>query len=159
MGYLESSLSDGEVARYVAHRHWISYLTRTVVFGLGIWLFSIGVSLKDAGAIPGSIGLTMTILGLFGLAIAWLQNRSTELAITNRKVMGKWGVIARSTIEQRLEKVDSIQVKQSILGRLFNYGTIYVHGSGLSTTPVKQIADPLEFRRQVANATNALVKA
>jgi uncharacterized membrane protein YdbT with pleckstrin-like domain len=160
MGYLESSLSEGEIARCVAHRRWISYLTRTLVLALGIWLFSVGVSMpKDEGAFPGSIGLVLALLGLLGLPIACLQNRSKELAITNQKVMGKWGVIVRRTIEQNLEKVDSVQVNQGIFGRILNYGTIYVHGSGLSTTPIKQIADPLEFRRQLANATTAIRKA
>ena len=102
------------------------------------------------------LGATFMIISLLPLAGVWLENSTTELAITNKKVIAKWGFISRKTLEQRLEKVDSIQVDQSMTGRFFDYGTIIVHGSGSSTTPIKAIANPLEFRRQVENAVAGL---
>ncbi|MBY0363141.1 MAG: PH domain-containing protein [Phreatobacter sp.] len=96
----------------------------------------------------------------FGLAalwllVAWFMSRTTELAVTSRKVVAKWGFIARSTIEQRLEKVDSVAVDQTFLGRVLNFGNVTVHGTGINATPIKMIADPLAFRRKVEQAIEA----
>jgi hypothetical protein len=70
-------------------------------------------------------------------------------------VVAKWGFIARSTIEQRLEKVDSVSVDQTFLGRVLNFGNVTVHGTGINATPIKMIADPLAFRRKVEQAIEA----
>ncbi len=155
MGYLQKSLSEGETIRYVGRRHGIYYLVNVTMIFLGLSL----ISICPPGGVTDNcwaLGIVLVFLGVICLPINWLINRTTELVITNRKVMGKWGIIGRTAIEQNLEKVDSVQVEQSILGRMLDYGTIYVHGSGTSTTPIELIADPLTFRRQVANAVEAL---
>ncbi|WP_207479602.1 PH domain-containing protein [Arenibaculum pallidiluteum] len=77
---------------------------------------------------------------------------TTELALTNQRVIAKFGFIRRSTIEQRLEKVDSIQVRQGVIGRLFGAGSVLVSGSGVSATPIPGIDDPLLFRNRVNEA-------
>jgi uncharacterized membrane protein YdbT with pleckstrin-like domain len=97
--------------------------------------------------------LGFLLLGVFGLGIvcfliAFLRYKTTELAVTNKKVIAKFGFIQRDTIELLLNKAESIQVKQSILGRMLNYGTIIVSGAGNPQAPIPGIADPLEFRRQ-----------
>ena len=73
---------------------------------------------------------------------------STELAVTNRKVIAKFGFIRRDAIELRLEKVESIAVVQGILGRLLNYGTIKVNGAG-TTARIPCISNPFEFKKKV----------
>ena len=136
MSYVAKSLANGETVKYVAVKHWIVYVGPVLI---------VIVSL----IFPLSLIVTLPLLGW-----AWLNQRTTELAVTSRKVVGKWGIISRRTFEQRLEKVDSIQVDQGILGRILGYGTILVHGSGLSMTPIPKIADPLAFRRRVEEAIN-----
>lgn len=79
--------------------------------------------------------------------IAAIQYRTTELAITNKRVIAKFGFISRSTIETSLQKIETIQVKQDILGRIFNYGSIVLSGSGNPQTPIPGISNPLQFRR------------
>ncbi|UOO81955.1 PH domain-containing protein [Uruburuella testudinis] len=74
---------------------------------------------------------------------------TTELALTNKKVIAKFGFIRRSTIELNLDKVESISVEQGFIGRIFNFGSIVVRGTGGSQAPIPYIAQPLEFRRQV----------
>ncbi|CAI1715215.1 Bacterial membrane flanked domain [Serratia quinivorans] len=76
---------------------------------------------------------------------------TTELALTNKRIIAKFGFIRRSTVELRLEKVESIGVDQSILGRILGYGTIVVKGTGGTATPIPSISKPLEFRRVVNN--------
>lgn len=73
---------------------------------------------------------------------------TTELAITNKKIIAKFGFIKRDTIELLLSKAESVQVNQSILGRMFNYGSVVVSGAGNPQAPVPGIASPIEFRKR-----------
>jgi uncharacterized membrane protein YdbT with pleckstrin-like domain len=79
--------------------------------------------------------------------------RSTEIAITNRRVIAKFGFIKRDTVEINLEKVEALKVEQGFLGRMLNYGTVFISGAGTSVAPIKDIADPLVFRRKFMEAT------
>jgi uncharacterized membrane protein YdbT with pleckstrin-like domain len=96
------------------------------------------------------------VIGLAFLIWAFIIYRTTELAITNKRIIAKFGLISRSTIEINLSKVESIQVDQSVLGRVFNYGTIIVAGAGNPALPVKNISDPLRFRKHFMEATDGL---
>ncbi len=94
------------------------------------------------------------ILTLF---IAPLVARATsEVAVTNRRVIIKVGLVSRRTVELNLEKVESIGVEQTVLGRILGYGTIVVVGTGGTKEPFRRIADPMGFRRAVNLATEAL---
>ncbi len=81
---------------------------------------------------------------------------TSEFAVTNRRVIIKVGLVSRKTVELNLEKVESIGVEQTILGRLLGYGTLVVVGTGGTKEPFQRIADPMAFRRAVNEATEAL---
>ncbi|MBZ8003097.1 PH domain-containing protein [Campylobacter canadensis] len=85
---------------------------------------------------------------LFLVARMYIIITTTELALTNKKVIAKFGLIRRNTIELRLEKIESIRVDQGILGRIFNYGTIFINGAG-SAAPIPFIGTPIDFKRKV----------
>ena len=95
----------------------------------------------------GLIFLAFYGLGLLFWAAAAIRYFTTELAITNKRVIAKFGLISRSTIEINLQKIESIQVDQGILGRIFNFGSIVVSGAGNPQAPIPGISSPLEFRR------------
>lgn len=86
------------------------------------------------------------------LLYAWLKIRSTEMGITNKRVIRKSGVIMRNTDEIRLSKVESVSVKQGFLGRIFGYGDVIISGSGGNDAVMKGVRDPLAFRRAVDDA-------
>jgi uncharacterized membrane protein YdbT with pleckstrin-like domain len=90
--------------------------------------------------------------GLILWLVAYVRIKSTELAVTSKRVIVKHGFIQRSTIEINLNKVESIQVTQSLLGRMFNFGTLVVAGTGTSHAPLEGIAEPLAFRRAFVEA-------
>ena len=86
---------------------------------------------------------------LFTLFIAPLIDRySDEFAITNKRVIIKTGLISRKTFEMNLSKIESVNVDQSILGRMLGYGTIRIVGSGGTKEAFPNIQKPLEFRRK-----------
>jgi uncharacterized membrane protein YdbT with pleckstrin-like domain len=159
MNYVDQSLGEGEVVRHVTRKHWIIFVVPVFQIVIALILAGLGYKIGDIwvwfGWLMKMLGLILLILGALHFLGAWLVRVTTELAVTDRKVIGKWGLIARRTIEQRLQKVDSIEVEQTILGRILGYGTVEVRGSGVSMTPLRMIAGPLTFRRRVEDALNA----
>jgi Mg-chelatase subunit ChlD len=142
MSYVSESLAQGERVIVQAKTHWIVFFAPFLTFLIGVFLF-------NATSIP-------LIIAAFVLAWSIAKWLTTELALTNMKVIAKWGVFSSSSIQQFLSKVDGIQVNQSILGRLLDYGSISVLGTGLNVTPIKTIADPLAFRRAFEDAIRGL---
>ena len=159
MSYVEQSLGEGEVVRHVAHKHWVIFVAPVLSAPRRARAHRDRLqdrrSLASARLADAVLGLVIVVFGALHLLGAWLIRITTELAVTNRKLIGKWGLISRRTIEQRLDKVDSIEVEQTILGRILGYGTVEVRGSGVTMTPLRMIAGPLTFRRRVEDALNA----
>jgi len=96
----------------------------------------------------GLVLLPLYGLGLIFWMIAILRYITTELAITNKKIIAKFGFIKRDTIEMLLPKIESIQINQSILGRMLDYGSVIVAGAGNPQAPVRGIASLIEFRKK-----------
>ena len=131
MSYIDDSLIEGEV---LVHRARVSWWSQ---FGLVL----LGV-------------LTLiAVVGLVFLIWAWVRVRSTELAITSRRIIAKFGFVKRHTVEINLDKVESLKVEQGVWGRFLNFGTIFISGSGSSVAPIPNIADPLVVRRKFMEAT------
>jgi uncharacterized membrane protein YdbT with pleckstrin-like domain len=87
-------------------------------------------------------------LGLLILLGVFIRYRATELAITNKRVVAKFGFIRRSTVEIGVPKIETIQVHQGILGRIFNFGSIVLAGAGNPQAPIPGISQPMEFRKR-----------
>lgn len=96
--------------------------------------------------ILGLLFITIGVGVLFWIAAA-LRYITTELAFTNKRVIAKFGFISRKTIELNLTKVESVQVNQGILGRIFNFGTLVISGAGNPQAPIPGISNPMTFRR------------
>jgi uncharacterized membrane protein YdbT with pleckstrin-like domain len=95
------------------------------------------------------MGLLLIVIGSFPLVKALIARSAAEFAVTNKRVIFKEGFVYRRTAEMFLSKVESVGVDQTILGRIFGYGSIVLRGTGGSTEPFHKIARPLEFRRQI----------
>ena len=132
MSYIDESLVEGEKLIHRARVSWWSQF----------WLLFLGIV------------TLIVVVGLVFLVWAWIRVRSTELAITNRRVIAKFGFVKRHTVEINLDKVEALKVEQGVWGRFLNYGTIFISGAGTSVAPIPDIADPLVFRRKFMEATN-----
>ncbi len=95
-------------------------------------------------------------LGLILWGVAYVRIRSTEVAVTTKRLIVKHGFIRRHTIEININKVESIQVDQSLVGRMLNFGTLVIAGTGSSHAPIDGIAEPLAFRRAFVEAQDAV---
>ncbi|WP_291102933.1 MULTISPECIES: PH domain-containing protein [unclassified Flavobacterium] len=86
---------------------------------------------------------------IFTLFIAPMLDRySDEFAITNKRIIVKTGLISRKTLEMNLSKIESVNVDQSILGRMRGYGTIRIIGTGGTKEEFPNISNPIEFRKK-----------
>ncbi|HWA37027.1 MAG TPA: PH domain-containing protein [Burkholderiales bacterium] len=131
--YVESVLIPGE---QVVHRARISKWSLAPLLFFGVLLLPVGI-------------------GLVLLVWAWIRYATTELAVTNKRVIAKTGLIQRKTVELFISKVESVQVDQGILGRIFDYGTVTLTGTGVQSAPFKSIADPLRFRKLFMTAADS----
>jgi uncharacterized membrane protein YdbT with pleckstrin-like domain len=132
VSYIDDSLIEGET---IVHRARVSWWSQFGLVLLGIVTF-------------------VVVIGVVFLVMAWIKVRSTEIAITNRRVIAKFGFVKRHTVEINLDKVEALRVEQGFLGRMLNYGTIFISGAGTSVAPIANIADPLVFRRKFMEATS-----
>ena len=145
MSYLDSVLQPGEKILHRTTVSWTLFIPGIALLILAIIAYSALPSGLWANAVLIIIGLP----ALFLLARAWFTRWTTEIAVTNSRVILKRGFIRRHTIEMNMDKVESVDVDQSLLGRIFNYGNITVRGTGSSFEPLRMIDHPLRFRSQV----------
>ena len=110
------------------------------------------VSTSDNQGISLALGISAVIFALLALSAglrAFIRRVTTELAVTDHRVIYKSGLLSRHTIEMNRDKVESVDVDQSFLGRIFGYGTVIVRGTGGSLEPMRNIDDPLTFRTYI----------
>jgi uncharacterized membrane protein YdbT with pleckstrin-like domain len=86
---------------------------------------------------------------LIAFVRAWFIRWITELAVTDRRVIYKCGFISRHTVEMNMDKIESVDVDQSLLGRMFGYGTIHVLGTGEGIESLRRIASPIALRNAI----------
>jgi uncharacterized membrane protein YdbT with pleckstrin-like domain len=151
MGYVERVLQPGETVIEVTRLHWWFVWRRSILLLLLAILLA-GFALNQTGDLRtgflagAAVAVLLALLLTVGPAI---RRATTELAVTNRRVIHKRGFIQRHTIEISRSQVESVDVDQSILGRLLNFGTVTVHGTGTTPEPFRFIADPLRFRSAI----------
>ncbi|HEV2008990.1 MAG TPA: PH domain-containing protein, partial [Burkholderiales bacterium] len=92
-------------------------------------------------------------IGLILIVVALIRRLTTELVLTDRRIITKSGLISRNTVEMNLAKIESIHVNQGLLGRILDYGDVTVVGTGASLEPLRAIANPLQLRRKLGEVT------
>ena len=150
MNYVTRVLQPGESVVHIARMHPIVFLAAVLWFAAALAL------LVAAMAVQGDLRIAAEALAafcaIFGIASgvpALIRRATTELAVTDRRVIYKSGVIARHTLEMNRSKVESVDVDQSIFGRLLNYGDVTIHGTGEGWEPLRNIGAPLKLRNHV----------
>ena len=149
MGYVEDNLMPGEEVTYRAHLHWVIYVRAILIALLGVVLLVIERAL---GREPGPIsllGVAVLIVAALVWFVQWVKSRTSQFAVTNKRVIVKVGLIRRDTLELLLSKVESIGVDQTVTGRIVGYGSIVVVGTGGTRETFRNIARPLDFRKHV----------
>ena len=149
MSYIDNNLMGGEQVIYRTKLHWAAIgipIIFTVIIALIILvlLFTGG----DAAAV-GYFFLLFLFIAIIRVISSFIAFKTSEIGVTNKRILIKVGWIRRTSLETLLTKVEGIQVNQGILGRILNYGTIVIKGTGGTNTPFHKIEAPLEFRKKV----------
>lgn len=149
--YIDDILQPGEKVLYSATAHWIVYWQAILC-----WIVA-ALALTGARMIV-SEGVTVTGLAVAaivgGAALiysmkAWFHRWTTETDVTTERVVHKTGFIKRSTFEMNIDKVESVDVEQSVLGRLLGYGDVTILGVGEGKKTIRCISSPLDFRSHI----------
>ncbi len=156
MGYIEKNLVPGEKIVYKTGYHWIvmigALIVSLVMDAGGIFLIYYGVNQKTNSNSFNNYtiaGIAVLVLSAIILLQGIIRKNSTEVAVTNKRVLIKTGLASRRSIEVLLTKVESIGVEESMSGRMLGYGTVIVRGTGGTNETFDRISHPDELRRQV----------
>ena len=150
--YIDDILQPGEKVLYSTNAHWSFFLP-----AIGLWIV-VAVFLALPGMVPAggtlmlvcwAMAAIVALIALYKTATAWFHRWTTETDVTNLRVVHKTGFISRKTFEMSLDKVESVDVNQSILGRLFDYGDVTIMGVGEGKETITTIASPLSFRNSI----------
>jgi uncharacterized membrane protein YdbT with pleckstrin-like domain len=153
MNYVQRVLQPDETLVYSTTVHWSVYL-RATLFAIVALALLIGSQFTPQDE-PATATALLVAAGVVGIITLWfwlkafIDRATTEFAVTSRRVIYKDGLIRRRTFEMNLGAVESVDVTQSILGRILGFGEVRVHGVGGSWEPYPLISDPLTFRSHI----------
>jgi uncharacterized membrane protein YdbT with pleckstrin-like domain len=133
MSYIEESLSVGEKVEGLFKLHWFAWIPMVMWIILG----------------PITFGITW-LLALY----EFLKLKFLEQGVTNKRVILKKGIIGRKTEEMKLTSIETVEINQGVLGRIFGFGTVRITGRGISDFIFKGIDDPLAVKRQIESISN-----
>jgi len=156
MGYVQNNLLHDEHIISWTRPHWIVYGPSVLLFFFALILTGYLPSALNALSGFHLFGMSIhhfIVLAVFIIAIfygikALIMHQTSEYSITDKRIMMKTGWIQRRSIEIFLDKVEAIYVDQSVTGRIFDYGTIIIVGTGGSKDPFLFVPKPLMFRKQ-----------
>jgi len=150
VAYVNSVLQPGETVKAIGRLHWINYFKAFLLLAIAAILLAYG--LQDTTKVQ----RTVTYIGWLVLAVAvvmllgaWFTRQMTELSVTNHRVIYKTGFLRRHTVEMNMDKVETVNVDQSILGRMLGYGTIHVLGTGQGIEGLSRIGRPIAVRNAI----------
>ena len=135
MSYLEKSLTSGEEIKLTINYHWFAYVSVVGFFLIG-FIF-----------LP--IFLPFTAFFFLVSLLSYLNIRFTEQGLTTKKSILKKGVISVKTEELLITKTETVEMNQSVFGRIFGYGNVKPTGTGSSSLTFEMIVDPLGVKKSI----------
>lgn len=178
MNYIIQSLGDEEDLIHIGRFHWmynvqaVFNIVFSIALAIGLIVFAIkmqpmfinddvaflqmGLMDKIQALHPGIriLAFFIVVLGLLKFAQMMIIKATTEIGITNKRLVYKRGLVARYVGEINIDRIEGVNVLQGILGRIFNYGRIMVRGMGVGEVILPPIEDPIKFRRAIDHARN-----
>jgi uncharacterized membrane protein YdbT with pleckstrin-like domain len=158
MSYVKTILGPDEKVVFTGKIHRIVYLKSLLLIVCGPAAIFFGSYMAgapsespeaNAGVVLFLVGLLVLLLGILSFASTAINRWTTEIAVTDKRLIFKRGLIRRHTKEMNIDKIESVFVDQSILGRILDYGDVDVRGTGSSIEDLDLIAAPIALRRSI----------
>lgn len=154
MSYIQDSLGANETVHYIGHFPMINYAmgygALIIAAVLGIWSNNAGYPIMAIVAVAAGV-----IVFLMIMIPIW----TTEIGVTNQRVIIKRGFVSRQTMELQLRSIEEVSVDQGIVGRIFGFGKINISGTGEDQIDLPSIGDPLLLRKHLQEAIGAIQNA
>ena len=150
MTYIEQSLGANETVHYTAKFPTVRYLSAWLVLGIGIAAGLLCVP-YDASV----IGLSIILCAVAAFCLIMYRPWTTEIAVTNLRLIYKRGFFQRRTDDLQLRAIEEVQLRQNFWGRIFNYGNVEFHGTGVDDIRLPPLSDPIAVQRAVQEALGA----
>lgn len=149
--YIEEILQPNEKVLYSTRIHWIVYLPAILAWIAAIFFFALqrGAVTDGANILWLALSCLAALIAAYWTLRAWFKRFTNETDVTNLRVVHKEGFIQRQTFEMNLDKVESVDVRQSIPARIFGYGDVTIRGVGEGDKIIVMIASPLQFRNHI----------
>lgn len=176
MDYIRQSISDDEELIHVAKFHWmynvvaffgmiISFIIAFVIILSALYFEPIffkksfeGLTLIQSLSVihPGVklLAFLIFIMGVLKFAHMMIIKATTEIGITDIRLIYKRGLVARAVGEINIDRVEGVNVLQGVMGRLFGYGRVMVRGMGVGEVILPPIAQPIRFKKAIEHARN-----
>ena len=152
LGYIEQTLGHRERLIYKARFHWLHFAVAWIELVL-ILLLAAWIVLFTPTAWLEYVFLLSCIAALLLLVRRMIPIWTTEIGVTDNRLIVKRGWLTRSTDELQLRSIEQVNLQQGVIGRLLGYGQVDVHGTGVDNLLIPPIADPLSFVRAIEDAT------
>jgi uncharacterized membrane protein YdbT with pleckstrin-like domain len=147
--YIDEILQPGEKVLYSTNAHWIFYLPAIACWIVALVLVAASLTVPPMAVLGLPAAAVIAVVALYFTVQGWFHRLTTETDVTDRRVVHKTGFIKRRTFEIALDKIESVDVEQTILGRIFNYGDVTIMGVGEGRQTISTIASPLAFRSAI----------
>jgi uncharacterized membrane protein YdbT with pleckstrin-like domain len=153
MRYVDQVLQPGESIRWVTTVSRIGYIRGITVLVAAFVVWELTLTSTPLIHLVGlTAALLLVVASLYLIVRAWWRRATIEIAVTDRRVIYKTGLINRHTVEMNMDKIESVDVEQHLLARVLNYGDITIHGTGEGRELIREVDHPLEFRSHVTAA-------
>ena|SRR3990167_1153903 len=164
MPYIRENLLSDETLIFATRPHWIIFMPAVLSFIIALLCYMYGARyfMFDAEIWHGyrlyeMVSMVVGAVGVYWLLTAFITYKTSEYGVTDKRVLMKTGWVRRTSVELFLRKLEAINVDQSIPGRLLNYGTIMIIGTGGTNDPYLYVPTPLHFRKIVQQQVDKLI--
>ena len=152
MSYYKHVLQPDETVKVIGRLHWTLFLPAIQVALVAVALLAVASRLSRGPSdwhfarIPAGVAGVLA-LGMFMVRL--IQRHTTEIVVTDRRVIFKRGLFSRHTVEMNVSKIETVDVEQNFWARILGHGTLMIHGTGSGFEPLRGVSDPLTIRNAI----------
>lgn len=152
MSYVSRTLGSKERVLFLTGYHWL--------YWLGVSIIALPFVVVALGTLPYDgvdfLYLAIAVVPFLYAVYYFVHGIALEVAVTTDRFVKKTGLVSITSEEVSLDKIEEVNVSESILGRIFGYGSVDVHGTGAGAIHVKMVTDPVRLRREIQTAREQL---